>query len=136
MNTEFYRLIGSLKAVVHFIETQKHDPERDERRPREKNETLGADEEIFKKLTVLKETIGQLLDAQARISHAYFDFRRVMSKNSEAFYHAINFLRRKAPEWQVMDEDLLQLIESYQATASNLFFGGDGSGPPPPSSSR
>ena len=48
-----------------------------------------------------------------------------MSRNAEAFYHAINKLRRKAPEWQLMDEDLLKLIENYQATASSLFFGGE-----------
>ncbi len=125
MNTEFYRLIGSLQAVVHFIDTQQHEPEKpgDNHGPDPaKNE---PNEEIRKKLDILRDVTKELLDEQAKISHACFDFRRAMSRNAESFYHTINYLRRKAPEWQVMDEDLLRLIENYQATASSMFFGGD-----------
>lgn len=133
MNTEFYRLIGSLEAVIHFIETQKHDPMTGEHVPDPaKAETK---QEIKDRLETLKQVIKDLLDEQAKISHAFFDFRRTMSKNAESFYHTINYLRRKAPEWQIMDEDLIHLIENYQATASSLFFGGDGEGNKNPGSS-
>jgi hypothetical protein len=137
MNTEFYRLIGSLQSVIHFIDTQYHnavsgahgpetdltdyDPDRERLKRKEPHE-------VEEQLDVLRRVTRELLAEHAKISHAYFDFRRALSRNAEAFYHAINKLRRKAPEWQIMDEDLLQLIDHYQATASSLFFGG---GPPP-----
>ena len=91
MNTEFYRLIGSLQAVVHFIDTQKHEPEK----PGDNNH--GPDSaredpegEIGKKLDILRGVTEELLNEQAKISHAYFDFRRAMSRNAESFYHTIN----------------------------------------------
>lgn len=129
MNTEFYRLIGSLQAVVHFIETQHHAPDKpgDNHGP----DPAGKEstEDIRNKLGILRGVTKELLDEQAKISHAYFDFRRAMSRNAESFYHTIDYLRRKAPEWQIMDEDLLRLIENYQATASSMFFGGDSEPP-------
>jgi hypothetical protein len=138
MNTEFYRLIGSLEAVIHFIRNQRHDVWKDKHGaaselisdPKRNPDQALEDQRkrVEEKLDLLEKVIRDLLDGQAKISHAFYDFRRTMSKNAEGFYHAINFLRRKAPEWQLMDEDLLRLIENYQATASNLFFGGDGYG--------
>jgi predicted nucleic acid-binding Zn-ribbon protein len=129
MNTEFYRLIGSLKTVDTFIRDQYHNVEdgthgstEDEEYRKSMKHSM---EEVKPQLDILNDVVDQLLKEQAKISHAMFDFRRAMSRNAEAFYHAINKLRRKAPEWQIMDEDLLRLIESYQATASSLFFGGD-----------
>jgi len=132
MNTEFYRLIGSLQAVAHFIKSQYHNVETGDHGP---ESALSPPEElrdgrreagkIEPQLKILQQVADELLNEQAKISHAVFDFRRALSRNAERFYHAINFLRRKAPEWQLMDEDLLKLIENYQATASSLFFGGD-----------
>jgi|GEM_PF-4901049 len=144
MNAEFYRLIGSLETVIHFINSQYHDVEHGNHGP---DSDLKSDEprkkkfereqsEVEDQLTVLRKVTRALLDEHAKISHAYFDFRRAMSKNAEAFYHAIDKLRRKAPEWQIMDGDLLRLIEEYQSTASSLFFGGGGSTYPPPPSSN
>jgi hypothetical protein len=127
MNTEFYRLIGSLNSVVHFIRNQYHDPESGEHGA-EKTRREREPKDVEEQLSVLEDVTEELMEEHAKISHACFDFRRALSRNAEAFYHAINKLRRKAPEWQIMDGDLLQLIENYQATASSLFFGG---GPPP-----
>jgi hypothetical protein len=122
MNTEFYRLIGSLQTIINFIRTQHHDVVTGEHGP-EKRPTA-EDESVKRELTVLDEVIKELLKEQASISHAMFDFRRAMSRNAERYYHAVDTLRRKAPEWQLLDEDLLALIECYQQTASGLFFGG------------
>jgi hypothetical protein len=127
MNTEFYRLIGSLRAVEHFITSQYHDVTRGSHGPDPAGPRLEDEPpEVKEPLKVLRDVVDDLLKEQAAISHAMFDFRRAMSRNAEAFYHAINKLRRKAPEWQLMDEDLLKLIENYQDTASSLFFGGTG----------
>jgi hypothetical protein len=129
MNTEFFRLIGSLKAIEHFITSQYHNVEDGTHGPEKPPHRLENEpDEVRTPLKVLREVADELLHEHARISHAVFDFRRALSRNAEAFYHAINKLRRKAPEWQIMDEDLLRLIENYQDTASSLFFGGDGGG--------
>ena len=142
MNTEFYRLIGTLKTVIHFIEEQYHDPTTGKHDAESKLEEGSGlkleDDAVNTELGVLGKIMDELLREQAKISHAYFDFRRALSVNAEAFYHAIEKLRRKAPEWQIMDEDLLLLIDDYQSTASGLFFGGGGDKVPPiwpPSSS-
>src|SRR5688500_12874292 len=116
MNTDFYRLIGSIKTVIHFISTQYHDVENSKHDANAPG-TERDSPQVKKQLTELQNVIDALLKEHAKISHAYFDFRRTMSRNAEKFYYAIQILRRKAPEWQIMDEELLQLIESYQATA-------------------
>lgn len=128
MNTEFYRLIGSLKAVEHFITSQFHDVNKGTHGPNSegtRRQKADSEKDVTKPIATLNDVVEELLAEQAKISHAMFDFRRALSRNAEAFYHAINQLRRKAPEWQLMDEELLKLIENYQATASSLFFGGD-----------
>lgn len=127
MNTEFYRLIGSLKAVESFIASQDHQVMDGTHGPAKQVLPLkDLPPEVGEPLLVLQGVVNELLKEQAAISHAMFDFRRAMSRNAEAFYHAINKLRRKAPQWQIMDEDLLKLIEYYQETASSMFFGGEG----------